>query len=99
MTTRRDGFSNDQWLTPGANLLGLRGDRSGYFVMDPSEMVFPKGCVERPFPTVNRAIGRIPAGAADYLWLIDIQPDDPRVLAGWRPIWRDRDSALYRRAA
>ena len=99
VTTRRDGSSNDQWLTPGANLLGLRGDATRYFAADPSEMVFPNGCAERPFPTVNRAIPRIPVNAADYLWLIDIQPDDPRVLAGWRPVWRYEDSALYRRAA
>ena len=99
VTIRRNGFSNDQWLTPGANLLGLRGDDTRYFVADPSEMVFPSGCVERPFPSVNKAIRRIPANAADYLWLIDIRPDDRRVLAGWRPIWQYKDSALYRRAA
>ncbi|HUP66835.1 MAG TPA: hypothetical protein VM145_01300 [Sphingomicrobium sp.] len=99
VTTRRRGFSNDQWLTPGASLLALRGERKGYFTMDPSEMVFPKGCPERPFPTVDRAIARVPTDPADYLWLIDIQSEDARLLEGWRQVWRYRDSALYRRVA
>ena len=34
---RRDGFSNDQWLMEGANLLNLRYKAAGYFAADPSQ--------------------------------------------------------------
>jgi hypothetical protein len=97
---RRNAFSNDQWLTPGINLLGLRDKVHGGFAQDPSEMVTPNRCpIVRYATRVDPTVASATRGPSDYLWLIDIQPDDPRVLNGWQRIWRYKDSALYRRAA
>ena len=97
---RRDGFSNDQWLTPGINLLGLRDPVHGGFAEDPSQMVTPGRCPIVGYATrVDPTIAAATLGPSDYLWLIDIRPDDPRVLKGWRRVWQYRASALYRRAA
>ena len=41
---RREGFSNDQWLIEGINLLDLKYTRAGYFAADPSQLVRPNGC-------------------------------------------------------
>jgi hypothetical protein len=97
---RRNAFSNDQWLTPGINLLGLRDPVHGAFAEDPSQMVTPNHCpVVRYATRIDPAVAAATRSPSAYLWLIDIQPDDPRVLTGWRVIWRYEDSALYRRAA
>jgi hypothetical protein len=42
---RRDGFSNDQWLLEGVNLLDLKYRAAGYFAADPSQLVRPNHCV------------------------------------------------------
>ena len=36
---RRQGFSNDQWVTEGANLLQVRSRQRGHFEADPSQIV------------------------------------------------------------
>src|SRR4029079_6855738 len=38
---KRDGFSNDQWLMEGLNLLDLKYTAPGYFAADPSNIVRP----------------------------------------------------------
>jgi len=97
---RRDGFSNDQWLTPGINLLGLRDKVHGGFAQDPSEMVTPNRCpIVRYATRIDPTVAAATRGPSTYLWLIDIRPDDPRLLNGWQQVWRYQDSALYRRAA
>jgi hypothetical protein len=99
VVTRRNGFANDQWLTPGINLLGLRDPVHGGFAEDPSQMVTANDCPAVRYATrVDATIEAATRGPSDYLWLIDIRPSDGRVLAGWRRIWSYRDSALYRRA-
>lgn len=96
---RRNGFSNDQWLTPGINLLGLRNPAHGGFAEDPSQMVTPNDCpVVRYATRIDPTVVAATRGSSDYLWLIDIRPSDPRVLTGWRQVWRYKESALYRRA-
>jgi hypothetical protein len=98
--TRRHGFSNDQWLTPGINLLGLRDPIHGGFAEDPSQMVTPGRCpVVRYATRIDPTIVAATRGPSSYLWLIDIRPDDGHVLKGWRQVWRYNDSALYRRTA
>lgn len=97
---RRDGLSNDLWLTPGANLLGLRDPVHGGFAEDPSQMVTPDSCPAVRYATrIDPTIAAASRGPSDYLWLVDIQPRDARALAGWTRVWSYRDSALYRRAA
>ena len=97
---RRHAFSNDQWLTSGINLLQLHDRTHGGFAQDPSEMVTATSCpIVRYATRVGPTIAAVTRGPSDYLWLIDIQPDDTGVLKGWRQVWHYEDSALYRREA
>src|SRR3954470_7529938 len=43
---RREGFSNDQWVIEGVNLMDLKYNRAGYFAADPSQLVRPNHCYE-----------------------------------------------------
>ena len=68
---RRDGFSNDQWLLEGVNLLDLKYRAAGYFAADPSQLVRPNRCRD---PLHRRSTSRLPAlprNDFDYVWLID----------------------------
>jgi hypothetical protein len=91
---RRDGFSNDQWVIEGANLLQLRYSLAGPFSADPSQLVRSNRCLH-PW-TIDRALARLPRGAFDYLWLIDPPPFDEKLTAGMQPVWRGSGSILYR---
>jgi len=91
---RREGFSNDQWIIAGTNLLTLRYTAPGLFAADSSQIVRPNGC-----PTsgwwIDRALRAWPRDKFDYIWLIDPPPHDPKLLAGMRLVWRGPDSLLY----
>ncbi|HET7709299.1 MAG TPA: hypothetical protein VFK50_07180 [Sphingomicrobium sp.] len=91
---RRHGFSNDQWITEGVNLLQLRSRFLGPFSADPSEIVRPTGCRRRPW-WISRALKTMPRDKIDYLWLITPPPYDPELVAGMKPVWRGPDSILY----
>jgi len=93
---RRHGFSNDQWLMEGLNLLDLKYRRAGYFASDPSNIVRPNNCPDRIHLTIDHSLARLPRDAFDYLWLIDVQHFDPRLTAGMQPVWRNGRSILYR---
>jgi hypothetical protein len=90
---RRQGFSNDQWITPGVNLLMLRDRHAGWFSADPSQMVRPNTC-RRPL-RIDQALAILPRNVADYVWLIDPPPYDPKLVADMRPVWRGPGSVLY----
>ena len=91
---RRHGFSNNQWLINGTNLLTLRYREPGVFAADPSQIVWPNGCRSRSW-WIDRALRRFPREHFDYLWLIDPPPYDPKLVAELHPVWRGRDSVLY----
>jgi hypothetical protein len=93
---RRDGFSNDQWLMEGLNLLDLKYTAPGYFAADPSNIVRPDRCPDRLHRTIDRSLAEVPRGAFDYIWLIDIAPSDPKSTEGLQPVWRGPGSILYR---
>ena len=93
---RRHGFSNDQWVIEGANLLQLRYRDLGVFAADPSQIVRDRRCGEPARWNVDRALGAIPRDKFDHVWLIHTEPPDPRLTAGMIPVWRGRDSILYR---
>jgi hypothetical protein len=93
---RRDGFSNDQWLLEGVNLLDLKYRAAGYFAADPSQLVRPQGCHERLHRTIDESLKALPRNDFDYLWLIDVPPYDPADVAGLQPVWRGPGSILYR---
>jgi hypothetical protein len=91
---RRHGFSNDQWITEGVNLLQLKSRFLGPFSADPSEIVRPTGCKRRPW-WISRALRAMPRDKIDYLWLITPPEYDPELVAGMKPVWRGPDSILY----
>ena len=102
---RRQGFSNDQWLIEGTNLLELRYKKPGPFATDPSEIVRPSTC-RRHWSVVDNqlrgdwniqdALSRFPRDAFDFLWLIDVPPYDPKLVEGMELVWSGPGSSLYR---
>jgi len=92
---RRHGFSNDQWVTAGLNLLDLRYHEARPFASDPSQIVRIPRCAARLYWTLPAALRAIPPGKFDYLWLIDTPVPDPRLVQGLQPVWRGGGSILY----
>jgi hypothetical protein len=93
---RRDGYSNDQWLIEGVNLQDLRYTAPGYFAADPSNIVRPDRCPDRIHRTIDASLAEVPRSAFDYIWLIDIASQDPKLIQGLKPVWRGPGSILYR---
>lgn len=93
---RREGFSNDQWITPGHNMLLLKYRSPGTFASDPSEIVRPEPASDRRYRTIDEALAAVPRDRFDYIWLIGVSPRDPHLLEGLQPVWRARDTVLYR---
>lgn len=92
---RREGFSNDQWLLEGVNLLDLKYRAAGYFAADPSQLVRPNRCLDRLHHMVDQSLSALPRDDFDYVWLVDVPPYDPALVAGMRPVWRGPGSILY----
>lgn len=93
---RRHGFSNDQWVTAGVNLLQLRYREAGIFKSDPSQIVRNRICRGHEYWNIDAALAKVPRDKFDYLWLVDTQSFDPRLVAGFTPVWRGKGSILYR---
>jgi hypothetical protein len=93
---RRHAFSNDQWVTAGANLLELRYREAGPFSTDPSQIVGESNCRPRIKWTIDTALKALPRDRFDYLWLVDPPKFDPRLLEGMKPVWRGPGSTLFR---
>ncbi|MEO6225243.1 MAG: hypothetical protein ABIO80_05270 [Sphingomicrobium sp.] len=92
---RRDGFSNDQWLLEGVNLLDLKYRAAGYFAADPSQLVRPVGCRDSLHRTIEASLAALPRRDFDYVWLIDVPPFDPAAARGMTAVWRGPGSILY----
>jgi hypothetical protein len=94
---RRHGFSNDQWLIQGINLLGLRHTAAKLYAADPSELVQPQDCTDSFAPwSLNAALNALPREAFDYVWLIDPPPFNPGLVGDMEPVWRGSGTVLYR---
>jgi hypothetical protein len=93
---RRNGFSNDQWVMEGMNLLELRYKAPGFFAADPSQIVRPNGCRDGLHLTIDQSLAAFPRAAFDYVWLIDPPPFDPALVSDLAPVWRGAGSILYR---
>ena len=93
---RREGFSNDQWVMEGVNLLDLRYPAAGRFAADPSERVRPEGCGVGPLWSINEALRSVPRDAFDFVWLINPPPYDPAFAGDMEVVWRGPGSILYR---
>jgi hypothetical protein len=96
VVVRREGFSNDQWLLEGVNLLDLKYRAAGYFAADPSQLVRPNRCVDRLHRMVDDSLIRLPRTDFDYVWLIDPPPYSPETVADMPVVWRGPGSILYK---
>jgi len=92
---RRHGFSNDQWVIEGINLLQLNYRPAGRFAADPSQIVQADHCRPAKMWTMSEALAAFPRDRFDYLWLIDPPPYDPAAVNDLRPVWRGPGSILY----
>jgi hypothetical protein len=93
---RREGFSNDQWLLEGVNLLDLKYRAAGYYAADPSQLVRPNHCLDPLHRMVDDSLTRLPRADFDYVWLIDVPPYSPETVADMKPVWRGPGSILYK---
>ncbi len=93
---RREAFSNDQWVLPGAQLLTVDYPAGGRFVADPSQMVTARPCPGTALLSLDEALRQVPRSAFDYIWLIAPPRHDPAALHGLVPVWRSGTSVLYR---
>jgi hypothetical protein len=94
---RREAFSNDQWLLAGSQLLSVKKNDAVGFNYDPSQIVNPPECLGKDVTrTLNQALATFPRSAFDYVWLIDPQGLDPKLLQGTTRIWTNGTDALYR---
>ena len=93
---RREGFSNDQWLLEGINLLDLKYRSAGYFAADPSQLVRPNQCRDRLHRQIDESLGSLPRQDFDYVWLVDTPQYDEALVADLPVAWRGPGSVLYR---
>jgi hypothetical protein len=93
---RRNGFSNDQWLLEGINLLDLKYMAAGYFAADPSQLVRPNHCIDRLHRQIDDSLRALPRNDFDYVWLIDVPPYDEKLVADLPVVWRGPGSVLYK---
>ena len=92
---RREGFSNDQWVIEGVNLLDLKYKKAGYFAADPSQLVRPNHCRDRIHRQIDESLATMPRDDFDYVWLIDPPAYSPVSAADMKPVWRGPGSILY----
>jgi hypothetical protein len=93
---RRDGFSNDQWITSSHNLLELRYRAPGPFAANPSQVVRPNESHDGVYRTIDEALAEVPRDKFDFIWLINPPPFDQRLVRDLRLVWRGPGTALYR---
>ncbi len=96
VVVRREGFSNDQWVMEGLNLLDLKYWRPGHFSADPSEITRPNECPDGLHRTIDYSLANFPRDAFDYAWLINPAPFDAVLVKDLQPVWRNGRSILYR---
>ena len=92
---RREGFSNDQWVIEGVNLMDLKYTKAGYFAADPSQLVRPNRCIDPLHRQIDQSLANLPRNDFDYVWLIDPPPYSAKVVADMKPVWRGPGSILY----
>jgi hypothetical protein len=93
---RRDGFSNDQWLLEGINLLDLKYRAAGYFAADPSQLVRPNRCIDGLHRQIDDSLAALPRNDFDFVWLVDVPPYHGSLVADLPVVWRGPSSVLYR---
>ncbi|HEX8937267.1 MAG TPA: hypothetical protein VF776_03275 [Sphingomicrobium sp.] len=96
VVVRREGFSNDQWLLEGVNLLDLKYRAAGYFAADPSQLVRPNRCIDPLHRMIDDSLSNLPRKDFDYVWLIDVPPYNPQTVADMKAVWRGPGTILYK---
>jgi hypothetical protein len=96
VVVRREGFSNDQWLLEGVNLLDLKYRAAGYFAADPSQLVRPNHCLDPLHRMIDDSLTHLPRKDFDYVWLIDVPAYSPETVGDMKPVWRGPGSILYK---
>jgi hypothetical protein len=96
VVVRKQGFSNDQWVMEGVNLLDLKYWAAGHFAADPSQRVRREGCGVGPLWTIDKALAVVPESAFDFVWLVDPPPFNPAIASRFEMVWRGPGSVLYR---
>lgn len=91
---RRDALVNTQWLLPGAALLTVRYPVPAGLRNDPSQMVDGFDCDGPVAGPLRARIAALDPSRWDYLWVIGTR--GTASWPGWRPVYRDASSALYR---
>ena len=92
---RRLAYTNDQWSMAGAQLLTTKYVPAIPFAHDPSQITTLTQCPREYWRPIDRSLAKFPRAAFDYVWLIDVPPYDPALVAGMRPVWRGPGSILY----
>ena len=84
--TRKNIFTNGQWVIAGALGLDVKYHAGAPFVVDPSHLMRRPPCPDRT--TKIPAAVRIAPGKFDYLWLVGVPPEawphDPRLVPVWQ---------------
>jgi hypothetical protein len=93
---RRHAFTNDQFVMPGAQLLGVRYAAAVPFTIDPSQMVTDDDCVRPDWLTYTKSVALIPRDAFDYLWVLGAPMKSKPDLRGFTQVWQEGRSTLYR---
>lgn len=92
---RREAFSNDQWVMPGAQLLSINSEFAGAFASDPSQVVTDGPCDQEEWLSVDDALRTFPRAGFDYVWLIDPPRFDPQLTIDLQPVWQKEGSILF----
>ncbi|WP_294297366.1 hypothetical protein [uncultured Sphingomonas sp.] len=90
--TRRDVFENGAWAIAGQQSLRIRGDADPVYRTDPSQLVYPAGCLPDTTDR-NRALAAFDRRYFTHVWLIGLPGPVP---ADLRPVFRNARSTLYR---
>jgi hypothetical protein len=92
---RREAFANDQWPIPGALLLRTEYPH-GAPLTDPSQFIPLGECGEKKWRSLDVALGSLPPGQFDYVWLIAPPSYDPELTERMQLVWQNGASKLLR---
>lgn len=92
---RKHAFSNDQWNTPGMNLLTVHYPQAGDFMADESQFIADPSCPDQGWE-LDKAVAAFPAQAFTHLWIVGVTPRGFPKRDDLQMIWSGPDSAVYR---
>ncbi len=96
VVVRKQGFSNDQWVVEGANLLDLKYRGAEPLEADPSQRIRANGCGIGPLRPIDEVLRELPRRGFDYVWMIDPPAYDQKLVSDMQIVWREPGTILYR---